>query len=99
MKYNKYKTERPSDELLDSFYEPLKKQWEAIIKLFPIFLILNLRNYQGMVMLHYLLKSHLFLRPAGQTDILAPLMQMLIDRAESDDDDFEEIFRPNAVQV
>ena len=37
------------------------------------------------------------MRPAGQTDILAPLMQMLIDRAESDDDDFEEIFRPIAV--
>ena len=40
-KYNKYKTERPSDELLDSFYEPLKKQWEAIIKLFPILLLSN----------------------------------------------------------
>lgn len=98
--YKKYKTERPSEELLDSLYEPLKKQWEAIIKLFPIFSDIEFRKLSrdGNATLSSNRNDHLFLRPAGQTDILAPLMQMLIDNADSDDEDFEEILRPIAVQ-
>ncbi len=98
-KYNKYKTERPSDELLDSLYEPLKKQWEAIIKLFPIFSDTEFRKLSrdGNATLSSERNDHAFLRPAGQTDILAPLMQMLVDKADNEDEDFEEIFRPIAV--
>lgn len=99
-KYNSYKMERPSDALLDSLYEPLKKQWEAIIELFPIFKNEEFRKVSrnANAALSSNKNDHLFLRPIGQEKILATLMVHLIDNADREDDDYLEIFKPIAIK-
>ena len=96
MEFNDYKRERPSDEVLDMLYEPLKKQWEALFEVLPQFTDLAFRknSRDPNADLDSIKNDFKFLRPVCQQKILAPLMKRLIDDAEDEDEDFKNILSP-----
>mgnify|MGYP001193608517 CR=1 FL=1 len=100
MTYKDYKRERPNDETLDMLYEPLKKQWEAMFEIFPEFTDLSFRknSRDPNADLDSVKNDFMFLRPACQKKLLAPLMKKLIDDAEDEDDDFKTILSPLKIE-
>lgn len=89
---------QPSDEEVDELYEYLEKIWDAILINIP-----ELENAPARMRKsgedgtgEY--QDHLFFRPIGQTDILAPISRMLLNKSEinkdSHADDFVRALKP-----